>query len=342
MGFKTLEQTYWDLKVVLKLTTDIVPLNLEQEKEKFLTHKEKGLVYNPVFDYAQNTNADRIPELECLKNQFNVLNEKLSPAYIELIDKDIAWINGFGQRNEVGFSGFLSDLFGKPSEDLLQQAQDILDNYKKEADLAKTISSEEALTLFSNELKAKGFHTWTVTVENSAAGVTVESLKQNIKIKSNFYFSPIAIERLFVHEIGTHVSRSENGKEQDSLLYRYGFPNYIETEEGLAIYNEERSGLLSEFDKLRYALRVVGSHKAFDMNFYCLQSYLSHYLSESGAFDMAARIKRGFVNTDSLGGYTKDQIYLSGYYLVKKLGQLELNKLMIGKIGVKQLQLENK
>ena len=342
MNFIELEKSYWDLKLLLKLSRDIVPTNLDNEKKTFLFHKVQGKIYNPVFTYAQNENAVSISELERLKNQFSLLNEKFSQEYIELITKDIAWINGFGQRTKIGFNNFLSDLFGKPSEDLLQKSHDILMNYKKYPEIEKCISSEDALHLFSNELKNKGFNNWTVSIENSAAGVTVESLKQNIKIKSDFYFSKITIDRLFVHEIGTHVRRSENGKKQDSLLYRYGFPNYIETEEGFAIYNEECYGMLSEFDKLRYALRVVACNKTFEMDFYSLQSFLSIYLSESEAFDMAARVKRGFVNTDSLGGYTKDKIYLSGYYIVKKLGQLELNKLMIGKIGVKQLQLENK
>ncbi len=45
------------------------------------------------------------------------------------------------------------------------------------------------------------------------------------------------------HEIDCHVLRSENGKQQPFKIFNYGFPNYLETEEGYAIYMVNQLGI---------------------------------------------------------------------------------------------------
>ena len=48
------------------------------------------------------------------------------------------------------------------------------------------------------------------------------------------------IKKLIAHEIETHAITYQNGNQQPYKIFNYGFANYIELQEGLAIYNQEK------------------------------------------------------------------------------------------------------
>lgn len=171
--------------------------------------------------------------------------------------------------------------------------------------------------------------------------MSVSGLLQTVKVKDTAMFTENELQRLFVHEIETHILRNENGKTQRYEMFTYGFPDNISTEEGLAILAEQLNNLRDETDELRYALRVVLCYKCFEMDFYDLFKLANQYFDEDRAFDMVARVKRGLTDTSQFGGYTKDQVYFTGYHQIKNLPKETLKKLYIGKIGIQHLELIN-
>jgi hypothetical protein len=125
-------------------------------------------------------------------------------------------------------------------------------------------------------------------------------------------------------------------------LLATGLPGYLATEEGLAVYWEERAGLLQSQLLYKYAARVIAAHLALTSPFFEVFSQLVPFIGEELAFKTTLRAKRGFIDTSQPGAHIKDSIYLRGYLQVKA----HLNQhpddhavLFVGKVGLKHIPL---
>ena len=127
-------------------------------------------------------------------------------------------------------------------------------------------------------------------------------------------------------------------------MFVFGFPGYLKTEEGLAVFNEERSGLLSNDILRTYAGRAVAVNLALKNSFSTVYTTLLEFFPKEEAYTIALRVKRGMTNTAKPGAHTKDHIYLSGWYSVKNFIAQggRLNQLYIGKIGIQHVPLLSK
>jgi hypothetical protein len=122
-----------------------------------------------------------------------------------------------------------------------------------------------------------------------------------------------------VHEIGTHILRAENGKRQPFQMFVHGFPDYLSTEEGLAVINEERFGLLSNYMIKQYAARTIAAKMSQTKSFREVYDYLVNFLGPGEVFKIVLRAKRGIEDTSKPGGYPKDFVYLKGYLALREL-----------------------
>ena len=144
-----------------------------------------------------------------------------------------------------------------------------------------------------------------------------------------------------MHEIGTHIKRAENAKEQKLKLFKIGFPYYLATEEGLAAYNEEIAGVHNNNILRQYAGRVIAVDLALKNAFNVVYTTLQQYFTDFEAFTITLRVKRGLKNTQQPGSYTKDHVYLKGLYAVKDFVRKggNIKDLYIGKIGIEHVPL---
>lgn len=132
--------------------------------------------------------------------------------------------------------------------------------------------------------------------------------------------------------------RAENGFNQDLKIFGVGLRDYLSTEEGLTSYFEEKTGL-SNLEVMRsYAGRVLAvdclcSGKSFRETF----DFLRTYFDDENAWKLCVRVFRG-------GGFTKDYVYLKGYFEVKDFIESGENvrDLYVGKIGLKDLEFVEK
>ena len=118
-----------------------------------------------------------------------------------------------------------------------------------------------------------------------------------------------------------------------SLLYlnaQCGFPNNVETQEGLAVYAEYKSGCLTITRLKELSYRVIAADSlakgyAFSDTFHLLHN--QYKLNRDKAFSITLRVHRG-------GGFTKDYLYLTGlkkvYDYAKKDNNLDV--LLTGKV----------
>jgi hypothetical protein len=336
------EDNYWQTLRDLDLFSDVTPINIESEKKLFLNAFYKGKSYNPIFIYNNKRSyLDLLKLQEAFK--FTPTDACINAFYHDHLLEEIKWLSTFAQRNHSDFSSMLSSLYPAPLESDIDFAQKVVASelvLRNNISLkTKTVSSTVAKTIFESIFESLGFKDWTVILRPISAKAMVSSLKKQLILRSDYEYSEYEIERLKVHEIYTHVQRYENGRKQIYSLFKYGFPKYLETEEGLAIYNEEKNDVLSGKDFKKYALRFLACYWANIGSFEFVFQKLLDFTTEVEAWEIVVRVKRGLVDTSENGGFFKDQIYLRGYNRVKELNEDQICKLWIGKIGIEHLDL---
>jgi hypothetical protein len=178
-----------------------------------------------------------------------------------------------------------------------------------------------------------------------ASYAAVVSSKKTVYLKKNSKFPQHFLRRVVVHEIGTHVFRAMNGERQPYRIFFTGLPNYMMTEEGLAVNIEEMYGCLKASTLRAYAGRTIAINLSLQNSFREVFNELKKYFDDDTAWKLTLRAKRGLVDTSRIGAYTKDYLYLEGYYKVKKFleenGKDGLKKLYYGRIDTEQVPLIN-
>ncbi len=334
-----LEKKYWDLQQSLDLFEYLTPLNLLTEKKRFFLSLKENSRYNPIFKYnkIRYERKHALSILEGLAREFENTDSTLSCFYLELIEDDTDWINNLCEKRTTDFCGWISNLYGKPEDSLYKQALDIIGSLELENVNETSISSTEMRAKVADRLRQSNITDWNVEIKDSSARIFVNPVTKTIGIRKEATFSSREIDRLMAHEIGIHVRRYENGSRQRYLLFRKGFPNYMSTEEGLAILSESKNDLLSSKDLAKYCARLIASYLCFSCDFWDLFKSINTYLNVNDSFDVVARVKRGLVHTEQFGGFTKDQIYIAGYLEVKRLPLERIRRLFLGKIGIQHL-----
>ena len=338
--YKELENKYFSIISFLP-TNFPKAVNLEREKKKFFQMLEKKKRYNPQILYSAkvypkkvlqellNFKVDTINDVYGLKTLLrnrvqNKINEVLTHKY---------WGTEKSSKYAV-----LSR--GKPPLKLVKKAKDICKNFKREKVKFKTltphIAGERLKVVFYKLLGEYPKVSYKVLVNK----MNINPQEKTLTINPNVRFTSLDVKRLQVHEIGTHYLRYLNGSKTGIKLLEKGTANYIETEEGLAAYMEEFKGVSSKAQMFIYAGRVIATHYALTKDFYSIFKILKSYnFKDSDAFSITLRAKRNLSDTSKPGGFTKDYVYLSGYYKIKKYLREggDLKDLFIGKVKVEDL-----
>lgn len=226
-----------------------------------------------------------------------------------------------GMHDDAHYSAVVADLDGLPEARLLELAESIL----KEAPLAETSAevsqpAEYALAQLRAGMDAYDLDDWTVHVSDSlVARMSVNGPLKQLHIRADAVFTATEVQRLAVHEIGGHVLRWVNSGAQEEQLATVPLGRRIPTEEGLALFQEERFGLADERVKRIYAARVLGVHLAQSMGATELVRAVSEYVSPIDAAEIVLRAKRGLSDLESPGGSTKDWSYLGGITQMQEL-----------------------
>ncbi|MBN1544910.1 DUF1704 domain-containing protein [Candidatus Woesearchaeota archaeon] len=309
---------------------DVNPMNLEAEKDKVLDDPD----YSPYFIYAAAPfDFDEVQEkLHSVNQSDSPLGRLLDQKRNIFIDK-CEMLRGRGSHK---FTVFAKKVYGLPSRKVLERSISFLslDSEREE----KTVDSTHAINLLRAELNHYGFD-YEVSAKSMSASAMVLVSKRKIFVKDRFSFSDNFVKRLILHEVGTHVLRAENGREQPFMIFFHGLPNYLSTEEGLAVVNEERFGLLNNENLKNYAARAVAVHMAMTKSFSEIYNYLIGFFPPATAFRLATRAKRGIADTSKPGGCPKDYVYIDGYLRVKEYLEKggRLSDLYVGKVGIEHL-----
>lgn len=340
--------------VTLPMSMALTPINLMEEKEKFMSKSFN----NPQFKY---------PNVQ-IKKTLRVLTELATIKHIEGIPTELETflkqiikskvqsakvIASIG--NDRGFSDVASDKYAVPKEETINKATRVLRGVMGKFNPV-TIPSEDTELRYTGEDVArifKGFmriigvkvsedmnsfartseeyteflsteiphNEWRIMMSKyEGNAIKVGSKFRVIFVPKDAKFSKYRIRKLLVHEIGTHVLRSVNGFETGyEFLGKPTTSQYLYTEEGLTGYNEMIYGILTRKTLIQYALlsyNVYLSH-VYGYSFRQLYNLNLTFLQPKEAFSVAYKIKRGLCDTSKPGGYTKDAVYFKGFLLTR-------------------------
>lgn len=334
-------QTDHTLNVVdskTKLLYHIRPMNIKDEKKKFF--KKKG-DYNPQFEYPQLKfdPIELVDRLSKVKLDSSDLG-KIFSAKKKEIEQKIELLESIDQER---FTEMSAKLYGKPSEQDYQNCIEVLEKHKEEKSEKKTkyYSTEEVKEKFEEVFKKYGLTNWKVKTKENMVAACVAGKNNRLFIREDVKFSEERIQSLIIHEIETHIITAENGKLQPYEIFNRGLAKYLETQEGMAMYNVATQMKIPFEQNYKAHGHVISIYSALTKSFKEVFATIKKYgLSDEDAFRSALKAKRGIADTSKPGAFTKDYIYYKGYHQVKNyLEHGKLSDLYIGKMNVKDVEI---
>lgn len=320
----------------IELLNYVNPLNIAAEKKKFFSSKYN---YEPNFNYPKKRfNGYKLHRLFFSQRLERIADEDIRKLYEDVIYEYsglIECIETIGQGRKFYFNSLKS--FGTPTEKDIDNAKFILrfDDSEFREDLLPMYNAEEAQRVFEEFAKRYDFDFKIKISKNLSAAAMVLNNTQTLVLRKTHKYSKNQLDVLTNHEIGVHMVTTFNGLLQPLKVFSNGFPNNVETQEGLAVYSEFMSNSLTieRLKELAYRVIAVDSlHKGYQFSDTFDLLFSHHKLNREKAFAITLRVHRG-------GGFTKDHLYLRGLKKVFKYAQEgnDLSLLLTGKVSLDHL-----
>ena len=317
------------------------PLNRNEERERLFNNYSAERPYNPQFTYRvfpegmDKSLQEFIREIQPERNAWERLLFKDAIQTFDTVETIIT-------HDPAQITAYSIAADGLPTIKLVQEAYDEISKLEASPEL-ETITAEEASQIMREALDSVRLADWEIIIDDvMSAAMMVRSVEKKVKIRKGKKFSPHAIKRLLVHEIGTHVFRYTNGAAQKIHLLRLGLSGYMVTEEGMATYHEEKYNLRDLVTARRYALRVIAAHLSLTRSYFDVFALIAKYTDLDDAFDIVSRSKRGFTDTSEYGSHIKDKVYFEGFRKVSfhlQANPSDYAFLMGGKVSLDMLPL---
>ena len=318
----------------IELLSYVNPINIEKEKQRFFSSKYKA---EPEFKYP----TLKFDPYELHRLFFSQRLERIKDDEIRQLYKDIVYhyanmvqcIETIGKNREFYYNSLR--VYGTPTERDVQNARFIL-HYEDEppsADMEKVFTPEEARDYFEDFARDYDFPLKVQFTTHLSAEAMVSNTRQALLIKKNTTFSKNQLLTLANHEIGVHLVTTFNGLLQPLKIFSHGFPQNVETQEGLSVFSEYMSGALTLRRLKELAYRVLASDSLIKGYSFADTFDLIHgtyKLNRNDAFTITLRAHRG-------GGFTKDRLYLSGLKKIYRRYQRgeSMDILLTGKVALK-------
>lgn len=320
----------------IELLNYVNPLNIETEKEKFFSSK---YLTDPHFVYPQID----FDKFKLHREFFSLPIEKIEDVRIRNLYEEIIYfysgliqsIETIGEGKKFYYNSLHS--FGTPIEKDVENAKFILhfEDDSTAEHFTPKYSAKDTEIAFKTYSEQYDFSYNIKYSDTMGAIAMVLNNSQTLVLNSNHTFSDNEIGVLTNHEIGVHMVTTMNGLLHPLKIFSHGFPNNVETQEGLAVFSEYMSGNLTikRLKELAYRVIAVDSLAkgySFSKTFRLLHN--TYDLNREDAFYMTVRAHRG-------GGFTKDYLYLTGLKRVfdyHKEGK-DLSLLLTGKVCLEHL-----
>ncbi len=327
------------LYIPIQVTRYTSPLNRADEKQRLFAAHAAGKEYNPQYIYEPTPTGWDQPLHSFLTTLRPEANEWETLIHADIV-RTLTSMKAAETHDPTLITAETIRGYGEPSPALVCAAREVLEISSIQPD-ERTIPVQEVADLMRNALGKAGLNDWSVVITSAMqARMSVRAVEKQLKIHDCQFFTDAEMTRLLVHEIGTHVFRAVNGELEPLRLLRFGFDNYLLTEEGLATYHEARFGVQNGEDQRRYALRVLAAHLSLVNSFYEVFCAVAAHTTTEEAFEIVMRAKRGFTDTKVHGAHVKDKVYFEGYQKVSahlRSHPEDYPLLMCGKVSIEMV-----
>lgn len=335
--YQIIDQNLMAIDREVKLLHHLKPTNLAEEKEKFFT---KSGDYDPVF-YYHRLKFDAVK----LRSSLNELKFPETPLGNILREKEVEITRKIDLLSSIGkedFSVRSIALYGAPDDITVSNAREFIRTMPEKFPITKKkLNTEEAVKEFQKALRRYGLK-WKIIIKVELATDALTNKDSTIFIRAGSVWTPERLRGTIAHEIETHVLRAENGRKQPYEIFSRGLANYLLTEEGLAIHNQERV-MPQENEKCYWpALNLLSVEYAKEHSFSEVFRYVKNFgFDDERAWKTALKVKRGLNKTAEPGSFTKEHLYFSGYQKIKKFiaDGGDVRELYVGKIKLEDLHL---
>ncbi len=324
----------------LLLLKYLKPTNLDAERQRL----NEDAKYNPIFSYQEvGINLDeaerRLQEEVQDDSPLGILLEKKRQ---ELLNR-IVLLRARGDAES--FTQASVALYGKATSSLIRAASASLHNRtacELPPPITEFLSAEKAKARFEAVLSRYSLHDWQVSIRlHLVADCTVGG--NNVYLRDGAFFAPDHIEALIKHEIETHILIAENGDHQPYALFRRGCAGYLDTQEGLAIYNQNRIYSLLHEKRYNPPRNLLGVDFVLEHSFADTRQYLHEEIGYDieKALTQTIAMKRGLGDTSEPGGFTKSVVYFRGLRSIEKFidDDGDIRRLYIGRVALEDLSI---
>lgn len=328
-----------DIDEKIKLLSYLKPQNLNEERARFL----KNPNFSPQFIY-------KVPKLDFkalhkdLKRIPLRIGHPLIPIYqakIDELENKLYMIQNIGKPQ---FAEYCEKVFGSATEELYLEAKNSLSTMEIEPDTSEAIPFKDTILLLKTALRKRKLSHWKVVISQETIADVQVNKSNSLILKDKIKFTENRLKSVITHEIDTHIFRLENGKRQPYRIFERGTANYLATEEGLAIYNQNRLKIPLGEKKKSPALLVIAAYLGTTMSFKDLYHTLreEYKVSAEQAWHLCIKVKRGVQDTSEKIVFTKDILYFVGNRNIEKFFKnnphLSVNDLYIGKISTRDFR----
>lgn len=319
----TLDDRLKEIGSQWSVTQLITPLNIQDSYEDRMLVNWVPQYADVEFDRLINAYDDVLNGLDNYE-----FNPDLREHYIAKIKECISYLTAFKTRD----ANQITQIHGTTGTDFLfnhsKQLDEICEQTLNYTAPTNTFTADYAHGYLQSVLDQRKLP-YVCETRDMIAKVSVQHTTNKVYVNKTGLFGRNELRRLTEHEIGTHIVRALAGKDK-GYLFEKGFADYIELEEGLAIYSEVATGHPEGL--VRTYLRLVATNMCLDNTFEDMYKKMCAQfpnIDEKQIYDICFRIKRGLANFNDFGGYTKDRLYLTGYL---KLMDMTKSKRKIEKI----------
>lgn len=339
-NMRSIDRTLAQIDESLMLIKLLKPTNLNEERERARVDRR----YDPILQYASleiDLDATEARLLELTPDE-SPIGALLGKKRAELLQR-VSLLRARGKAR--AFSDASRALFGAPTSVLLAAARSFLSSRMASGlpqPESETCSAEEAAAAFDEVLQRYGLHDWRVEITpRLVADCTVGGGK--VYVRKGAAFSPEHVQALIAHEIETHVLTAENGSHQPYDIFRRGTANYLDTQEGMAIVNQNRVLSTNHEKRLGSARSLLGLEYALGHSFCETLAYLEGELGyrPEKALQKTFDFKRGLSHTSEAGAFTKSVVYFRGQRAIEQFLKDggDMRRLYVGKIAIEDLPL---
>lgn len=284
----------------------ITPINLSQEKEKFLSSHR----YNPIFHYNWQDNEPKILP----KNTTRLM------LYQSVLRQDHQSITA--NAKEL----FLTNIEPK----IIASAKTDINNQK---DITHSGSAKDFASLLKEAFELFNIDYTIEITQNGGFNARPDHKHKKLLISSAIKYEMFSMQGGVRHDL-THITRYLNGVYNNIKRSK----NYLPTEEGLASYCQDNVVGIKDNGVVQHAIEYLASSVGVNGSLRDIYEVMRDCgMSQELAYQRAIRHKFGFVDTSQSGDIIKPAMYYYNELKVKNLSTSDKLRLFVGKIGLDQI-----